>query len=910
MNMLLSFLQINKDVVFQLFQTFPFLTSIGDIFNHYEILVPLIVVQSFITLVYGISALVKKNSDFQADVRLQATSEAFGISDLEDLIEIRKTHMHQLMEKEIEDKEEKSIDKKQKNHFKKETKRLNKLKKKETKYNYQTLYKSLLIEPCYSSYGIDVNEQIRFKSEQYLLLIASESKENAQKIVDFVFKSSLSLSKQEIEEIKYISKESIDLLGVIGAIYPEIVLDRLIDRLDKVEIFLQRQILDALGDIGEVKANMGEILSKIHSLFDHPRYEVRQAAFSAVTEMILEGNSEDKDVVNLALKYIYEVLEQKKKPEVIDSCLEAVVKMSARIGDDIDLDRIVPFLHYNFGNSQDTINYIQQNAIIVLSYIVYYNTQKFPKLIPDLEKFLDDSRSFIRYVTADVLGNFILKGPVEFQGPILLKLMEKSLNDDDPDVTEMCTESVQEFLIVNKGYQVNIDGNKTSILDYYTNGLFSENRMIAENSSEALKSISPLYDEDIYPILESKIKEMKDLEVVRDCLHVIATSGEEEHLSTDLELIYSLAVHEESSVRAEALFCLGNLAKHRPEIDEKILFKCLDDSDPQVRLEAIFALGKLGFEKPQQVSQVLIQKIFEIDRASEEKVSEIELYAESLGIIGSYYPSNEIIITLQSALIGDTNPFAKDVIAHALGEIGNGMIRSGKAIRRIESSEFYNQISWLRSSSKKEYTIGNLVIIFIEALQLKGIPASVMNEISDAIQDLLPVFLFTKVPGQKKENILLETIKEMLAQAYYANYSSEILETIDRIDSMISFKRYFETNDKFLQQQFLFFAKQYTPDGKQFHDQGETFMVLNKTRKERKYLGYAFKSFEIAQELAPYDYFTPDVVLQQGNILMKLEKYSEAKNKFVEALEIFTSLDDVARMKECGEALEEIAKKQ
>ncbi len=72
--------------------------------------------------------------------------------------------------------------------------------------------------------------------------------------------------------------------------------------------------------------------------------------------------------------------------------------------------------------------------------------------------------------------------------------------------------------------------------------------------------------------------------------------------------------------------------------------------------------------------------------------------------------------------MGDTNPFSKDVIAHALAAIGHGMIRSGNATKRIENDAFYNSVNWLRSQSKKEYTIGNLIIIFIEALQLKAIP--------------------------------------------------------------------------------------------------------------------------------------------------------------------------------------------
>ena len=232
------------------------------------------------------------------------------------------------------------------------------------------------------------------------------------------------------------------------------------------------------------------------------------------------------------------------------------------------------------------------------------------------------------------------------------------------------------------------------------------------------------------------------------------------------------------------------------------------------------------------------------------------------------------------------------------------MIRSGNATRRIENDAFYNRVSWLGRSGKKEYTIGNLIIIFIEALQLKAIPNTVMNEISDAVQDLLPVFLFVDEDERKKNRILI-TIKELLAQAYYSNYNNEILETIDRIDSLISFKRSFETDLKSLQKQFIFFSKQYTSDGKQFHDQGEVFLELAK--KEPEFYDYALRSYEIAVELAPFEYFTPNCLLRIASILVDHKKdYKKAKKIFEDALEIFSSLDEIEKMKECEQALTSI----
>ncbi|MHA1562001.1 MAG: tetratricopeptide repeat protein, partial [Promethearchaeota archaeon] len=202
-----------------------------------------------------------------------------------------------------------------------------------------------------------------------------------------------------------------------------------------------------------------------------------------------------------------------------------------------------------------------------------------------------------------------------------------------------------------------------------------------------------------------------------------------------------------------------------------------------------------------------------------------------------------------------------------------------------------------------EYTIGNLVIIFIEALQLKAIPNTVMDEISDAVQDLLPVFLFVD-EDERKKNRILTTIKELLAQAYYSNYNNEILETIDRVDSLISFKRSFETDLTSLQEQFIFFAKQYTNDGKQFYDQGKVFLEL--ANKDPEFFDYALRSFEVAIELAPFEFYTPNCLMYMASILEHNEEYQKAKKKFEEALEIFSSLDEVEKMKECENALTSI----
>ncbi|QEE14681.1 HEAT repeat domain-containing protein [Promethearchaeum syntrophicum] len=873
-NMLINFFQINEGLVVSVFSQVGFLSSLSAIFSDYTLLVPIIVIQSLITLVYGLIIFFQKNSDFHSDIRLRATSIAFGIKDLDDLIK----------------KDDPGAKKKRK--------------EKERKYDYLTLYKSLLLPPVFSKYGVDLNEQVRLKARQYLLLISINSTEHAQKIVDFVFETSIDpKSSVKFKYSKYSVKEAINLLGDIGKKYPEFVMTRMIEALPESDIQIQRYILDALGDIGEKKENLIVILDEIEPLLESTRYELRTAAFQAISEMVMEGSNDDKEFIQIALKKVYEILSEcYKNPDIIDTAMESLVQMSARIANDLDISKIIPFIHYSEGKDKDTNDYIIQNAIIVLGYMVYYNIDTFP--LEDIKNYLKDKRNFIRYVACDAIGNFILKCPDNFKESLLVNLMIISLYDDDDDVCEMCTESITEFLVLNKNYEPIIDGQKISVLNYYLKALSSSERKIAEKASEALKSISPLYEENIYPQLEEIIKKQENLELVRDSLHVIALSGIEEHLSVDLNLIYGLTEHTDASVRSEAVYTLGLLSKNRTDIDENYIIKLIDDPDPQVRSQTIFALGKIGINKPDKVIPILIQGFFEIDRQSDDKINEVELFAESLGLIGAEHPSNEIIVSLQSGLMGDSNPFTKDVMAHALGAIGHGMIRSGNATRRIENEAFYNSVSWLRSQSKKEYTIGNLVIIFIEALQLKSIPNSVMDEISDSVQDLLPVFLFVD-EDERKKNRILTTIKELLAQAYYSNYNNEILENIDRIDSLISFKRSFETDLTSLQEQFIFFSKQYTSDGKQFYDQGNVFLQLVK-KEEPEFYDYALRSFEVAIDLAPFEFFTPNCLLQMAIILEHKGEHLEAKKKYEEALEIFSSLDEIEKMKECEQALTSI----
>jgi tetratricopeptide (TPR) repeat protein len=855
------------------------LASLKVMFSNNRVLFPLISISNIVTVIFGIQLFLDRKSDFQADIRLNGVNNAYGMMKIEDI---------------------------QKGKDVNQMKKSKEKKGKPPKFDIPTLIKSVMLKPVYNQYGIDVNESVRKKAGQFLLLISRDFPVMADNIVKVVAENTI--ERPAGTKALFTSKEAVDLLGFIGTIpsMSNAMTDRLIAAMPNVDIQLKTYILDALGDVGETLENIKKVLKEITPLLSTPRYEIRKAANLAIVEMVTEGDYQNKEFVNIALSLMYKTLEShKSNPDVIETSLEAILMMCTKIPKDVNFDTIKQYIHYSQeGADPDTIGYIHESAISILASTVYFNTEKFP--IDDMIKFMDDPREFIRYVAADALGNFIIKGMTYEQEHILRILMDHSLNDDDPDVTEMCAESVTEFLVTNKNYQVTLDSQKTEILDYYLKALDSDKAIVSENASEALKSIAPMYPGKILPLLEAKVQG-GNLEVVRDCMHTIGLLDAETHKIANLDLLYEKAKHKDATVRAEAVFALGMIAENRADVDQTVIVALLDDKDPTVRLEAIFALGKLGTQKPEEITAIIIPRFSALIQEEEGgRTSEIELYAESLGVIGESKPLNEIIVLLQQSLMGDADAFAKDVIAKSLYMVGLGLIKTGKATERIEDTAFYNQISTFSlTGAKKEYTVGNIMIYMIEALQLKGIPESVMDIISDSMQDLFPVFLF--VASEKKPNEILNTMKTMLAQAYYSNYNSEILETIARIDSLISFKMYFQTDDPKTKDDALFYSKQFTPDGKQHHDQGITFMEM--AADDKRFYDYAEKSFEIAIDLSPAEYFSPNCLFQLGLIYKEKQQFVEAKDKFKESFELFASLDEIGKMKECEQLIAEIDNK-
>jgi 3'-phosphoadenosine 5'-phosphosulfate sulfotransferase len=133
-------------------------------------------------------------------------------------------------------------------------------------------------------------------------------------------------------------------------------------------------------------------------------------------------------------------------------------------------------------------------------------------------------------------------------------------------------------------------------------------------------------------------------------------------------------------------------------------------------------------------------------------------------------------------------------------------------------------------------------------------------------------------------------------QAYNSNYSHEILETIDRISSLKAFRLYVdEEKHENIRQQSKQLALEYTPDGKQFFDQGKLFQELKLPNKDT----LALMSFILAVELDSNEYFTPSCYLEMGKIYLKQNDASRAKLYLKLASQIFAFFDQIEEFKEC-----------
>ncbi|NMC04875.1 MAG: HEAT repeat domain-containing protein, partial [Candidatus Lokiarchaeota archaeon] len=873
LNILINFMSLNSaQVLGQFNDQIPFigdiLGSIRDMLTQPAYTLPIITLQNIITVAYALIILFQKNSDFQANIRLGAVIGAYQMASDKNLGKLKK------MEEKLRKKITVNTDGMPSEVI---------LKGKAP--DYVTILKSIVLEPGLNKFGVDVNEPVRAKARQYLALIAQQKatkQADIDKIVAYL--QAHTVAKERTAKHSFLSPEAFLCLGEIGKKHPTTVLDPLLDNLSGGDLLKKRYILNALGLMGGQTGKIKEILSKqeVHDALASQSYDVKNAAVLSIVDIGLELN----DIMPV-LDVLYELIDDaiaKAQPlseHFVETLLQSLLKLCIKQPASVEVEKFIGVLDFKPPRADvDALNFILHDTLRILAYLAHYSPNKIPvKRIIELAT--TDARSFIRYIACDILGNLLLVKP---EPEILSVLVKGSLADPDDDVRAMCNESITEYCTHTDGESetVVIDGKHVGLLDHYIARLDDADAFTAENASEALKTLAREYSTNIYKRLEPKIAGDNE-ELVRDCVYVLSTLDDDVMKSVSLDLLYKRLEDTSDATRAEIIRLLGYLGQARPDVDMQIVAKFLSYTKaPEVRLNAIFAMGKIGTKQPANATGLLLNLLGRMNKAK--RSLELELVYEALGVIGSVHPFDEIITTLEQSIMGDMNPFSKDVVAKALKSIGQGLIESIGMKKERKTQGTY----------KMTRLPGNIVMIFLNALQLKGIPDEVIDIISDGIQDLLPYFLIAG--DAKKPFEYLDTLHSFLVQAYNSNFSHEILETMDRIHSLKAFKLYVdEEKSLMVKASAKFYAKQYTPDGVQFYDQGMLFKALGQDR-------YALASFEIALELDPTEYFAPRCHQEIGSIVQATDA-ARAMKEYQIASDIFLFFDDIAGMKECAEKM-------
>ncbi len=900
-NLLISFITIDPTIVsstvgFEVAGVQP-LGELVPIFGDYAFLVPLIILQSAISVIYGLIVMFNKNSRFQANIRLGALNTAFTFPTDKDLIKLKA----KIGKMEARLAKEKNDEKKAKLAGKIATSRVG------TKQpDYIVLVKSVLLPPAFDKYGVDINEETRIKAGQFIGALDIDVHKKLKDVV------TLLINKEVKKAGGYLSKEAFDALGLAGkqsGALSRQILDAFVGALPDADLTKKRYIMDALGDIGEIEGNTEliidqNILDRMLSLGDKS-FEAKTAAIQAIVEMGMKAKN-----VSVVIDRLFTILDAargSKQPYseyIVESVLDSLQKLVVRQPDKINAGRILPFLDYtpNTGDAE-TLNYILHATLKILAFLAHHQPDKIPvERVRSLAS--DPARPFIRYVACEVLGNIVLHEPND---EILTFLVNASLHDPNTDVRDIANESITEYCIKTKGRSetVKIDGKPVLVIDHYMAMLDAPDRQVAENASEALKTLAAQFDVDVIERLEAKIQGSNE-ELARDCIATLATlsTGMKARVNTGL-LYAKLDSSREALTKAEILRALGFLSD-TVKVDVAKIGKFIDNKqDPAVRLNAIFALGLAGKTQPKDAIPFLLDHLDEMDLESSSQ--ELSVTYEALGTIGEFHPYNEVITALEHGLLGDTNPFIKDVIAKEICDVAHGMMLRadvGSAVNLDGGIPDKKSVLKARfEPGAMDYLPGNLVMIFLDALQMKGLPLAVLNVVNDGLQDMLPYFIVRprdRVSNQKTRFTYLNTLQSFLVQAYNSNFSHEILETIDRVASLKAFKLYVdEPADNAFKRGSKVLAMEYTPDGKQFYDQGMLFKGLGEAK-------YAIASFEISLEMSSNALYTPVCLLELGMLVAASGNKDQARVSFEKAAALFTFYDDIANLKRCEDEIEKL----
>ena len=436
------------------------------------------------------------------------------------------------------------------------------------------------------------------------------------------------------------------------------------DALPNADLLTKQYIIEAIGIIGQVEANIKFIIQEgfLLDFLKVDRFDLKSAAFEAINAMGV-GLSD----ISILFERYYEILqksrviatfdenfdeEHEEEEYMIEKILESILKIGVNDPTKIQLDQITPFLWFkSLRDNHESENYIQIYSLKLLRFLALYSPDEIP--INTISSFLEDDRYFIRKEAVPTIGNYCLQ---KQNDDLLTSIMNKGLFDTHKDVREACINALYNYISEYGHSEINIQGDPIGIVTFYLDALESPDQSMAEHASEALMKLGPLVENmDEFNRLNDKVQSSDEI-VARKCIYTLSRFKPEFQQNINIDKIFQWIEKGSDRTKADLIWVIGELTRNLTSLQIEPILKWISyKEDILVKFNAILALQKFGLQNPEPVIAELT-KLLE-SRDVTEKSQELELIYESLGKIGQKYPFYQIIVILQKAIMEDTNPF-------------------------------------------------------------------------------------------------------------------------------------------------------------------------------------------------------------------------------------------------------------
>jgi len=336
-NMLFNFLSINSQLMIQVFDVSIFgfqpLKDLASIHDNFEFIIPVLVVQSTITLIYAIVMMIKGNSDITANIKLGVLNAAFHLLTDKELEKFKQNEGKNSIDFEVQ------------------------VKKKFTNVNYVTLLYALTLPPVFNQFNVDINEELRKKAKYSIIILANEEKDKVGGFLNYLMNETVEL--KDPAKKAFVSPEAFQTLAEIVKNNPQkMILPRLFEVLPYTETLIKQYILDALQIIGENQNNTIWIL-ETRNLMDMLRgksYNIKNSAIQAIISM----GSGLSDISIILIK-LYEILDRifqanqentiltgsiEEDEFILENTLALMLKIIVNDPSKTNIAKILPFLYF------------------------------------------------------------------------------------------------------------------------------------------------------------------------------------------------------------------------------------------------------------------------------------------------------------------------------------------------------------------------------------------------------------------------------------------------------------------------------------------------------------------------------------------------------------------------------------